>query len=85
MQALGRLRVNKFYEIVGIDILMHTMSDTIGENDDFDRDSRAQQYQQDQNKALLKRKMNASEDYQESHDQKIKSYQINDQLELEYQ
>lgn len=24
---LGRLRVNKFYEIVGIDIVMHTMSD----------------------------------------------------------
>ena len=29
--------------------------------------------------------MNASEDYQESHDQKIKSYKTNDQLELEYQ
>lgn len=43
IQALGRLRVNRFYEIVGIDILMHTMSDQIGENDDFDRDSRAQQ------------------------------------------
>ena len=32
---LGKLRVNKFYEIVGIDVLMHTMSDQIGENDDF--------------------------------------------------
>ena len=39
---LGRLRVNKFYEIVGIDIVMHTMSDQIGDNDDFDRDSRTQ-------------------------------------------
>jgi hypothetical protein len=37
---LGKLRVNKFYEIVGIDVLMHTMSDQIGENDDFDRESR---------------------------------------------
>ena len=41
IKALGRLRVNRFYEIVGIDILMHTMSDQIGDNDDFDRDSRA--------------------------------------------
>ena len=40
VQSLGRLRVNKFYEIVGIDIVMHTMSDQIGDNDDFDRDSR---------------------------------------------
>ena len=40
VQALGKLRVSKFYEIVGIDIVMHTMSDQIGDNDDFDRDSR---------------------------------------------
>lgn len=40
LDALGKLRVNKLYEIVGIDILMHTMSDQIGENDDFDRKSR---------------------------------------------
>ena len=45
VQALGKLRVSKFYEIVGIDIVMHTMSDQIGDNDDFDRDSRLQQYQ----------------------------------------
>ena len=45
LKSLGRLRVNKFYEIVGIDIVMHTMSDQIGDNDDFDRDSRTQQYQ----------------------------------------
>ena len=38
VKSLGRLRVNKFYEIVGIDIVMHTMSDQIGDNDDFDRD-----------------------------------------------
>lgn len=31
VQTLGKLRVSKFYEIVGIDILMHTMSDQIGE------------------------------------------------------
>lgn len=43
-QQLGMLRVNKFYEIVGIDIVMHTMSDLIGDNDDFDRDSRTQQF-----------------------------------------
>ncbi len=40
LDALGKLRVNKFYEIVGIDMLMHTMSDQSGENDDFDRESR---------------------------------------------
>ena len=40
VDMLGRLRVNKFYEIVGIDIVMHTMSDQIGDSDDFDRDSR---------------------------------------------
>lgn len=39
-QTLGMLRVSKFYEIVGIDIVMHTMSDLIGDNDDFDKDSR---------------------------------------------
>ena len=44
VQQLNRLRVNKFYEIVGIDIVMHTMSDQIGDNDDFDRDSRTQQF-----------------------------------------
>lgn len=27
VQALGKLRVSKFYEVVGIDIVMHTMSD----------------------------------------------------------
>ena len=53
VDLLGRLRVNKFYEIVGIDIVMHTMSDQIGDNDDFDRDSRTQQYQSE----LLKFKM----------------------------
>lgn len=42
VDMLGRLRVNKFYEIVGIDIVMHTMSDQIGDLDDFDRDSRTQ-------------------------------------------
>ena len=40
LDMLGKLRVNKFYEIVGIDVLMHTMSDQIGDNDYFDRDSR---------------------------------------------
>lgn len=42
LHTLNRLRVSKFYEIVGIDIVMHTMSDLIGNNDDFDRDSRTQ-------------------------------------------
>lgn len=50
VQALGRLRVSKFYEVVGIDIVMHTMSDQIGGSDDFDRDSRLQQYQTELNK-----------------------------------
>ena len=40
IESLGRFRVSKFYEIVGIDVVMHTMSDQIGDNDDFDRDSR---------------------------------------------
>jgi len=40
---------------------MHTMSDQIGDNDDFDRDSRVQQYQTEQNKAYNKRRMNAFE------------------------
>ena len=53
---LGRLRVNKFYEIVGIDIVMHTMSDQIGDNDDFDRDSRTQQYQSEIIKYKIKKK-----------------------------
>lgn len=56
VHTLGRLRVNKFYEIVGIDILMHTMSDQIGENDDFDRDSRMQQYADEHRKAQNKKK-----------------------------
>jgi ammonia channel protein AmtB len=41
VNKLGRLRVSKFYEVVGIDMVMHTMSDLIGENDDFDRHSRS--------------------------------------------
>lgn len=41
---LGKLRVSKFYEVVGIDIVMHTMSDQIGDNDDFDRNSRNELY-----------------------------------------
>jgi hypothetical protein len=45
VDILGKLRVNKFYEIVGIDVLMHTMSDQIGDNDDFDRESRNLQMQ----------------------------------------
>ena len=40
MHMLNRLRVNKFYEVVGIDTVMHTMSDSIGVEDNFDRDSR---------------------------------------------
>ena len=40
VQLLGRLRVSLFYEIVGIDLLMHTMSDSIGNSDTFDRMSR---------------------------------------------
>ena len=56
VQSLGRLRVNKFYEIVGIDIVMHTMSDQIGDNDDFDRDSRTQQYQNEMIKYRVKKK-----------------------------
>lgn len=27
IDRLGRFRVSKFYEIVGIDVVMHTMSD----------------------------------------------------------
>jgi len=54
---LGRLRVNKFYEIVGIDIVMHTMSDQIGDNDDFDRDSRTQQYQNDIMRSRIKKRI----------------------------
>ena len=55
VQALGRLRVSKFYEVVGIDIVMHTMSDQIGGSDDFDRDSRLQQYQTEQNNKRAKK------------------------------
>ena len=54
---LGRLRVNRFYEIVGIDIVMHTMSDQIGDNDDFDRDSRTQQYQNDIMRSRIKKRI----------------------------
>jgi Amt family ammonium transporter len=42
VKSIGRLRVNKFYEVVGIDVVMHTMSDQIGDDDHFDRDSRLQ-------------------------------------------
>ena len=37
---MGHLRVGQFYEIVGIDILTHTMSDLIGMDDNFLRDSK---------------------------------------------
>jgi hypothetical protein len=37
--------VNRFYEVVGIDILMHTMSDQIGDGGDFDKNSRDHSYQ----------------------------------------
>jgi hypothetical protein len=47
--------VNKLYEIVGIDIVMHTMSDQIGDSDDFDRYSRSQQYQNDITKYKFKK------------------------------
>ena len=62
VQSLGRLRVNKFYEIVGIDIVMHTMSDQIGDNDDFDRDSRTQQYQNEMIKYRVKKRSTTGQD-----------------------
>ena len=34
---------------------MHTMSDQIGDNDDFDRDSRLQQYQNEINRQKAKK------------------------------
>jgi ammonia channel protein AmtB len=40
LSNMGQLRVGQFYEIVGIDILTHTMSDLIGMNDNFLRDSK---------------------------------------------
>jgi len=39
LSTMGHLRVPKFYEIVGIDILTHTMSDLIGMDDTFLKDS----------------------------------------------
>lgn len=44
LDLLGKLRVSKFYEIVGIDVVMHTMSDQIGDIDTFDRESRHIQF-----------------------------------------
>ena len=40
MSSMGYLRVTKFHEIVGIDMMTHTMSDLIGMEDNFERDSR---------------------------------------------
>ena len=62
VKSIGRLRVNKFYEVVGIDIVMHTMSDLIGDNDDFDRDSRIQQYQLELYRQQMKREKNSGID-----------------------
>ena len=39
ISKLGHLRVSKFHEIVGIDVLTHTMSDAIGMTDNFSKDS----------------------------------------------
>ena len=36
---------------------MHTMSDQIGDNDDFDRDSRTQQYQNDIMRSRIKKRI----------------------------
>lgn len=44
LNNLGRLRVSKFYEVVGIDWVTHTMSDQIGENDDFCELSRSKEH-----------------------------------------
>lgn len=46
LSKMGHLRVGKFYEIVGIDVLTHTMSDLIGIDDNFIRDSLRYQSQQ---------------------------------------
>ena len=43
MSRMGYLRVGKIYEIIGIDIMTHTMSDLIGMEDNFERDSRMYQ------------------------------------------
>ena len=59
---LGRLRINRFYEIVGIDTLMHTMSDQIGENDDFDRESRNFQSQNEIFRQKYKKQINENEE-----------------------
>ena len=40
LSNMGHLRVGQFYEIVGIDILTHTMSDLIGMEDTFLKDSK---------------------------------------------
>ena len=40
LSDMGQLRVGQFYEIVGIDILTHTMSDLIGMEDTFLKDSK---------------------------------------------
>ena len=41
---------------------MHTMSDQIGDNDDFDRDSRLQQYQNELNKQKAKKMQDMQSD-----------------------
>ena len=62
---LGKLRVNRFYEIIGIDVLMHTMSDQIGNNGDFDRDSRNIQTQNEKYQAKTKRAQELNEEENE--------------------
>ena len=52
LDLLGKLRVSKFYEIMGIDVVMHTMSDQIGDGGDFDRNSRDHSYQDNLNNHL---------------------------------
>jgi hypothetical protein len=56
IRGLGKLRVNKFYEVVGLDILMHTMSDQLGDGGDFDRNSRDHSYQDNLNNHLRMQK-----------------------------
>lgn len=76
---LGRLRVNKFYEIVGIDIVMHTMSDQIGDNDDFDRDSRTQQYQNDIMRSRIKKRIEEESKLNDgNYDESISEVSYND-------
>ena len=58
LRGLGKLRVNRFYEVVGLDILMHTMSDQIGDGGDFDRNSRDHSYQDNLNNHLRIQKDN---------------------------